>query len=168
MKKQKKLVLKKVTGKPTHAILYGRVATLGEGPDQRVQDQLRECRKFAKANGYVIDKDSSYKDIYTGLVKYTERQGLLDILKHIDKFPERTFVVIVNDISRIARDEDILDSYSDALRLRGASIESTNSAIEQSAEEQFQKDMTWVMSKYEYNVRSQKAIQALRRKANGK
>lgn len=154
MKKQKK--------EPIYAILYARVALEGEGTSKVVEFQLKECRKFARLRGYILEKSSEYKDTNTPDGIYTHRPGLQEILKQIDMSPERTFVLIVTDKSRIARKYEDYEWFSAALASRGVSIESTTQVFDNNPEEQLKRDITWAMSRYDYNIRHQRAVEAIR------
>ena len=149
--------------KKIYALLYGR---LGEGYDPKISDQLRQCRKFAKAEGYIVEKGSSFKDIYTGPIIHTERQGLLGILDHIDKFPERKFVVIVNDISFIGRDKNVIDSYCEALCLRGVSIEFADPTTERDIKSQAEMALKQVVNRYENVAKRVRTIMIYSRKSS--
>ena len=158
---------KKAEKKPIYALLYARTVNMdAEGPNQSIQKQLGECRSFAKARGYIVEKDATFTEDSSGLVYYTEREGLQGILARIDKFPERAFVVIVNDISRIARNITNYDAYCAVLGARGVSLVSANTTgVEDTPEEKLKRDITMIMGRYEFNKRSERAFQAIRRKA---
>jgi DNA invertase Pin-like site-specific DNA recombinase len=153
MKKQKK--------EPIYAIIYARVASQGELSDA-VKHQLIECRKFARKRGFILEKDSEYMDTNTESGQYIHRPGLQEILQQIDKSPERTFVLIVTDVSRIARNYEQYESYKAALASRVVAIESIMNKYDENPEEMLKKDIAWAMQRYEYNIRHQRAVEAIR------
>ena len=155
--------MEKEKKEPIYAIIYARVASDGETSQTSVERQLIECRKLARARGYILEKDSEYSETYSGIGNYEHRPGLHEILQQIDKHPERTFVLIVNDISRISRQYEQYESYSAALGSRGVSIESVAKArFVEDPDKILKRDVQTAMQRYEYNIRHQRAVEAIR------
>lgn len=158
---KKKLVSKKITTKePMYAVIYSRLSTVGEAKDgHRMSEQIQHCKKFAEAKGYIVEKSAIYQEISNGTGEYTKRPGLVSILNQIDKFPERKFVLIVDNTSRIARDIYTLSAYCKVLRSRNVSIESLDLPLGQTVEDQFLEDMIWIVGRYELNTSRERALQ---------
>jgi len=82
------------------AVIYCRVSgikqtTRGDG----LNSQETRCREYAKFKGYEIE--TVFKDDMSGSV--VERPGMQTMLKHLRKHRKNPRVVIIDDISRLAR-----------------------------------------------------------------
>ena len=141
-----------------YALVYCRVssdrqAAEGHGLDSQ---ELR-CREYATRKNYPVDV--VFKDTATGGGAIEFRQGQVDILEHIDTFPHRNFVVIVDDISRLARDVVAHFGLREALRQRGVEIESPNFNFDSSPEGSAAEGMMAVISEYHRKNNRRQVIQ---------
>ncbi len=87
----------------TRALVYCRVSserqkTEGHGLDS----QEHRCREYAKSNGYEVEE--VFRDSFTGGGDFTQRPSMMEMLTYIDNKPHRKYVVIFDDIARLARD----------------------------------------------------------------
>jgi site-specific DNA recombinase len=87
----------------TRALVYCRVsserqATEGHGLDS----QEHRCREFAKTNGYEVEE--VFRDRFTGGGEFSQRPSMMEMLAYIDSKPHRKYVVVFDDIARLARD----------------------------------------------------------------
>lgn len=88
--------------KPT-ALIYCRVSserqkTEGHG----LESQEHRCRAFAK--GKELEVEKVFHDSFTGGGDFMKRPAMAELLAYIDSKPHRKYVVIFDDISRLARD----------------------------------------------------------------
>ena len=86
----------------------------------------------------------------------------MEVLKYIDTFPYRKFVVLVDDISRLARDVRGHFGLREAIRRRGVSVESPNFNFEDTPEGEMVEGMTAVTSEYQRKVNRRQVIQKMR------
>src|SRR4051812_21288078 len=87
----------------TKALVYCRVSserqkTEGHGLDS----QEHRCREYAKAQGYEVEE--VFRDSFTGGGEFSQRPLMMEMITYIDDRPHRKYVVIFDDIARLARD----------------------------------------------------------------
>jgi DNA invertase Pin-like site-specific DNA recombinase len=149
------------TKQMVYAIVYSR--TCGQAQSgQKINEQIKKCRKYARAQGYILEKEAMYQDVGSGTGEYTKRPGLVKILDYIDRFPGQRFVLIVTDIERITRDMHTLTTYGEALYSRGVLIESLDRASKQSSKDQMIEDLTFIFNRYERNAMRDRMLAAKR------
>ncbi|MEP2987846.1 MAG: recombinase family protein [Parasphingorhabdus sp.] len=103
------------------AVIYARVSsvkqtTRGSG----LESQETRCREFAGYRGYEVVK--SFSDDMTGSV--AGRPGMQAMLKYLRSNRKYSLVVIIDDISRLARGLEAHLRLRDAIASAGASLES--------------------------------------------
>ena len=107
-----------VTALPTkRALIYCRVSgtkqvTEGSGLDSQ---ELR-CRSYASDKGYPVEK--VFPDDMSGGGDYMLRPGIVALLSYLDTHPDHKYVVIFDDLKRLARDRDNHFRLRHALRAR--------------------------------------------------
>ena len=145
----------------TKALIYARVSSLTQKADGHgLESQESRCRDFASRKGYEVEK--VFTDAASGKGEYTTRPGQVEVLKYIDTFPYRKFVVLVDDISRLARDVRGHFGLREAIRRRGVSVESPNFNFEDTPEGEMVEGMTAVTSEYQRKVNRRQVIQKMR------
>lgn len=151
--------LKKM-GVDIYALPYCRVSSDKQAKEGNGLDaQKHRCIEFAKSRGYIIDEKNVFQDTASGGGEYTSRQGQVDLLKRIDQFPHRNFVVIVDETSRLARDVQAHFALRDALRMRGVPIESPNFNFDDSPEGEMSEGIAALSNQYFRKVNKRKVIQ---------
>ena len=87
----------------TKAVIYTRVSSVAQSEKGHgLASQETRCREYARMKGYRIDKVFSDKAV-SGLI--VDRPGIQDMLRYIHKSRSHgDYVVLIDDISRIARD----------------------------------------------------------------
>jgi DNA invertase Pin-like site-specific DNA recombinase len=144
-----------------YAIVYSRTNVQLQ-IDQEISRQEQQCVKFALSQGYIVKEEALYREVGSGAVKYQERHVLVKILNYIDQFPKRKFVLIVAGMERISRNRHNLSAYGEALYSRGVLIESTDYISKQSIKDQMLEELICIFSRYERNVRRERALSARR------
>jgi site-specific DNA recombinase len=87
--------------KPKLAAVCARVSDTKQVRDgDGLNSQVTRCREYAKRKGY--DVGAVFKDDITG--KLVERPGMKAMLAYIRQHRGQGVVVIIDDISRLARD----------------------------------------------------------------
>jgi len=143
---------------PVYALVYCRVSSERQAAEGHGLDsQELRCREYAARKNYEVD--AVFKDTATGGGAMSFRQGQVDILDHIDKLPHRNFVVLVDDISRLARDVVAHFGLREALRQRGVEIESPNFNFDSSPEGSAAEGMMAVISEYHRKNNRRQVIQ---------
>ncbi len=115
------------------ALIYARVsserqATEGHGLDA----QEHRCRAYAETKGYEIEK--VFRDSFSGGGDFMNRPAMSGLLGHVDKFAHRSYVVLFDDLKRLARDTAFYLKLKDAFRVRGVRLESPNFVMDDSDE----------------------------------
>jgi len=104
----------------TYALIYCRVSserqrTEGHGLDA----QEARCREYSEEKNLVIQENYIYRERATGAGSSEENRALqVKIIQDIDKYPFRNFVVVIDDLSRIARDTKGYLSFKEKLKKR--------------------------------------------------
>lgn len=97
----------------TKALIYCRVSSDRQAKEGHGLDsQEHRCREFALANGYEVEE--VFRDSFTGGGDFSKRPAMGEMFTYIDNKPHKKFVVIFDDISRLARD------VSEHIKLRAA------------------------------------------------
>lgn len=118
------------------AVIYCRVST-----DKQVRDghglesQESRCRAYAEANGYTVE--AVFPDDVSGAVDFMKRPGMVNLLRYIDAQPDKSYIVIFDDLKRFARDTRFHLDLRDAFRQRGAKIECLNFNFDETPEGEF-------------------------------
>ncbi len=125
-----------MTDKPIYAVIYCRVsstkqATQGHGLDS----QEARCRAHAAASG--IEVMAVFPDDVTGAGDFMKRPGMVALLSFIDANPDKTFVAIMDDMKRFARDTEFHIKLRREFARRNARIECLNCKLEDTPEGKF-------------------------------
>ena len=84
----------------THAVVYTRVSSVKQTVEgDGLKSQQTRCREFAKRKGYEVG--AVFEDDVSGSL--TSRPGMKAMLAHLKKHRSRGTVVIIDDVSRLAR-----------------------------------------------------------------
>ena len=118
------------------AIIYCRVSserqkTEGHGLDS----QEHRCRELASQKGYEVER--VFKDSFSGGGDYTKRPAMSELLAYMDGKPYNSYVVIFDDLKRLARDTEQYIKLKRALELRRAVVECPNFVFTASPEGQY-------------------------------
>ena len=91
----------RMTSQPSKAVTYARVSSAKQVREGHgLTSQETRCREFARHKGYEVI--AAFQDDITG--KSATRPGLNALLDYLKSQPARSHVVIIDDISRLARD----------------------------------------------------------------
>jgi DNA invertase Pin-like site-specific DNA recombinase len=123
---------------PAEAVLYARVSSdrqAREGDGARSQEQ--RCRAYAETRGYRVVASFPDEGVSGALV---DRPGLVALLQFVRARRDATgreVVVVVDDISRVARDVNAHLQIRAALRAAGGRLESPSFSFGDGAADQF-------------------------------
>ena len=113
------------------AAIYARYSSENQRPES-IEDQIASCRRLATQKGYVVSEDLIYSDIAASGAR-KDRAGLSALLAAAE---EALFsVVLVDDLSRLARDNFLMLSLLAELRFRGIRIVSVADGLDSEDEE---------------------------------
>ena len=85
------------------AVIYCRVSSVKQSTEGHGLDgQEHRCREYAKQKGYEVIK--VFGDTFSGGGDFLNRPAMSSLLGYLDKEPATNFVVIFDDLKRLARD----------------------------------------------------------------
>ena len=115
-------------------IIYARVSSNKQTSDgSGLGSQEKSCRDYADRNGY--DVVEIFTDVISG--RYAERPGMNALLAYLRLVGSDEYVVVVDDISRFARDVSTHATLRDKITASGAKIESPNQKFGEDASGRF-------------------------------
>lgn len=87
----------------TRALIYCRVSSERQAKEGHGLDsQEHRCRQFSRDREYEVEE--VFRDSFTGGGDFMKRPAMAEMLDYIDSKPHRKYVVIFDDLSRLARD----------------------------------------------------------------
>lgn len=143
------------------ALIYCRVSSTkqkleGGGLDS----QEHRCREYAVERGY--DVEMVFPDDVTGGGDYMKRPGMRAMLAYMDAQPGKHYVVIFDDLKRLARDTEFHIKLRRELDQRGASVESPNFRFEDTPEGKFIETMFAAQGELEREQNRRQVIQKMK------
>ncbi len=111
------------------AIIYCRISDPGQ---TGLGSQEQRCNQYAAAKEYAVV--GTVHDSVTGGGDFLKREGMVALLKFMDTYPERNFIVIFDDLKRYARDTEFHLHLRRVMLERGAIRECLNFNFEDSPE----------------------------------
>ncbi|MEM6385290.1 MAG: recombinase family protein [Pseudomonadota bacterium] len=145
----------------TSAIIYCRVSstkqkTQGGG----LESQAQRCRDYAASKGY--DVEMVFSDDISGGGDFMKRPGMRAVLAFLDAQPEKNYVVIFDDLKRLARDTRFHWELRSELAERGASVDSPNFKFEDTPEGEFIETIIAAQGELERKQNRRQVIQKMR------
>ncbi len=108
-----------------NALIYARVSSERQKKEGHgLESQEHRCREYARQKGYVVEE--AFLDSFTGGGDFMRRPAMVELLKYIDKYAHKKYVVIFDDLSRLARDVGTHISLRLAFKQRGVALECPN------------------------------------------
>ncbi|KND49531.1 MAG: Site-specific recombinase [Parcubacteria bacterium C7867-008] len=144
-----------------HAVIYCRVSSdkqASEGHGMEAQEA--RCREYAQQRSYQIDE--VFQDVFTGGGDFRNRAGVVQLLKYLDKFPHRSYVVLFDDMKRIARDTQAYLELRLEIEARGARPESPNFAFNEGPEARFIETIHAAQAQLEREQNRRQVIQKMK------
>ncbi|MEM8774969.1 MAG: recombinase family protein [Pseudomonadota bacterium] len=118
------------------ALIYCRVSDKKQKIDGHgLESQEHRCRQYAEAHGYEVE--AIFPDDISGGGDYTKRPGMVALLSYLDMQAGTDYVIIFDDLKRLARDREFHWKLRAALAERGARPESPNFNFDDSPEGEF-------------------------------
>ena len=121
---------------PTKALIYCRVSD----PKQRLEgsgleSQEFRCRQYAAEKNYEVEK--AFHDDVSGGGDFVKRPGMIALLSYLEDNSDTGFVVIFDDLKRLARDTMFHWQLRHAMAEFGARVECLNYRFDDSPEGEF-------------------------------
>ncbi|MDP2582290.1 recombinase family protein [Shimia thalassica] len=114
--------------------IYCRVSSAKQTSDGAgLSSQERSCREYAERQGYEVVE--VFTDVISG--KFSERPGMNDLLQHLRSVNGADYVVVVDDITRFARDVSTHTELREKIMSCGAKIESPKQKFGEDAGSRF-------------------------------
>lgn len=118
------------------AIIYCRVSSTRQSSEGHGLDsQEHRCQEYALQRGYKVVK--AFKDSFTGAGDFMNRPAMASLLAFLDKDPTTNYIVIFDDLKRLARDTVFYLKLRREFEARGAKVECPNFTFEETPEGQF-------------------------------
>ena len=121
---------------PTKALIYCRVSdTKQKIEGSGLESQEFRCRQYAAEKGYTIDE--VFRDDVSGGGDFAKRPGMIALLSYLEKNQKTGYVVIFDDLKRLARDTMFHWQLRHAMANFGARLECLNYKFDDSPEGEF-------------------------------
>jgi site-specific DNA recombinase len=118
------------------AIIYCRVSSARQKIEgSGLESQEHRCRQYAALHGYEVE--AVFPDDASGGGDFMKRPGMVALLYYLDAQPDKSYVVIFDDLKSFARDTEFHIKLRREFRSRHATIECLNFRLEDSPEGQF-------------------------------
>jgi site-specific DNA recombinase len=143
------------------ALIYARVSSVRQAQEGHGLDgQELRCRAFATANGYEIDK--VFHDSFSGGGDFMLRPAMVELIAYIDAYPHVDFVVVFDDISRLARDVVQHVRLRSAFDERGVGVKCPNFNFEDSPEGEMVELILAAQSQYHRKNNKRQVVQKMK------
>jgi len=113
------------------AAIYARYSSENQRPES-IDDQVSACRKLAAARGYVVDESQIYTDMAASGAR-KDRAGLNTLLQAAER--HEFDVLLIDDLSRLARNTLLMLSVLEELRFNGVRVLSVADGLDSNDEE---------------------------------
>lgn len=115
------------------AIIYCRVSSERQKNEGHGLDsQEHRCREYANKKGYEVER--VFRDSFSGGGDYLKRPAMSEMLNYMDKKLYNSYVVVFDDLKRLARDTQYYLKLREALKLRNANVDCPNFVFNDSPE----------------------------------
>ena len=111
--------------------IYARYSSENQRPES-IQDQVSSCRKFAEGRGYTLSPSHIYTDRAVSGAR-RDRIGLTQLMAAAES--GNFEVVLVDDLSRLARDNYLMLSILAELRFQGIKVVSVADGLDSENED---------------------------------
>ncbi|MEO0871795.1 MAG: recombinase family protein, partial [Pseudomonadota bacterium] len=143
------------------AIIYCRISSLKQAADgDGLNSQEHRCRQYAAQKGYEVE--AVFPDSITGGGDYLKRPGMVALLSYLDAQAAKDYVVIFDDLKRLARDTAAHIALRQELSSRGARVESLNFKFEETPEGKFIETIIAAQGQLEREQNSRQVVQKMK------
>jgi site-specific DNA recombinase len=118
------------------ALVYARVSSdRQKNEGHGLDSQVHRCEEYAKSKGYEVEK--VFRDSFTGGGDFLLRPAMSELMAYMDKRPTENYVVIFDDLKRLARDTVAHIKLRKEFNARDAKVECPNFNFEDTPEGEF-------------------------------
>ncbi len=143
------------------AVIYCRVSSAKQKlAGGGLESQEHRCRQYADTNGY--DVAAVFPDDASGGGSFMKRPGMVALLSFLDAQPDKSFVVIFDDLKRFARDTQFHIMLRQELAARGARVECLNFTFEDTPEGRFAETIFAAQGELEREQNRRQTIQKMK------
>lgn len=113
------------------AAIYARYSSENQRPES-IEDQISACRRLASERGYTVEQ----AQIYSDMASSGARRDRPELTRLLSQSEDGSFeVVLVDDLSRLARDNFLMLSILAELRFQGVRVVSVADGLDSNDEE---------------------------------
>lgn len=117
-------------------LVYARVSDMSqETHGSGGTSQETRCKKDLEALG--VHHEKSFIDTYTGAGDFMKRPAMRALLAYIDAHPHKDFLVVFDDLSRLARDVEFHIKLRYEFKIRGVMLRCLNYKLDETEEGEF-------------------------------
>src|SRR3989344_198789 len=143
------------------AIIYCRVSSARQSTEGHgLESQEHRCQEHAKQRGYEVVR--VFKDSFTGAGDFLERPAMASLLTYLDKNPVTNYVVIFDDLKRLARDVQAHLKLRLEFKKRLATVECPNFTFEDTPEGGFIETILAAQGELERKQNQRQVIQKMK------
>ena len=143
------------------AVIYCRVSSIKQSTEGHGLDsQEHRCREYAKQKDYEVVK--VFRDSFTGGGDFMNRPAMASLLGYLDKELATDFIVIFDDLKRLARDTVFHLKLRREFDARNAKVECLNFTFENTAEGNFIETILAAQGELERKQNQRQVIQKMK------
>src|SRR3989344_942436 len=140
------------------ALIYARVSSDKQAKEGHGLDsQEYRCREYARQKGYPVEK--VFADSFTGGGDFMKRPAMRGLLEYADKNAHRKYVVIIDDLSRFARDIFFHFKLREVFKSRQLELECLNFNFDDSPEGELFEGVVALQNQYNRKNNRMQVIQ---------
>ena len=143
------------------SLLYCRVSSIRQSSEGHGLDsQEHRCREYASQKGYIVEK--VFRDSFTGGGDFMKRPAMSEMLGYMDEKPYNNYVIIFDDLKRLARDTEYYLKLKTAIKVRKASVECPNFVFTDSPEGKYVETIMAATGELEREQNRRQVMQKMR------
>ncbi len=142
------------------ALIYCRVSSDRQAEEGHGLDgQEQRCQKYAQGKGYSVVKVFRDKAVSGGV---SSRPAMNCLLQYLEKHPNSKFIVLIDDLSRLARDLEVHIQLRAQLSAQGVELECLNHKLDGSLEGMLVEKIFAVIHEYQRKSNTRQVNQKMR------
>ena len=143
------------------AIIYCRVSSERQKNEGHGLDsQEHRCRDYATQKGYEVER--VFRDSFSGGGDYTKRPAMSEMFTYMDSKPYNSYLVVFDDLKRLARDTEQYLKLKKALELRKAKVDCPNFIFNNSPEGKYIEVITAAGAELEREENRRQVLQKMK------
>lgn len=152
------------SNRPPRAVIYCRISSIRQDVDgDGLASQQTRCREFAGHRGYEVVE--VFNDRVSGSLK--ERKGMRDMLAFLKRHKKEPHVVIIDDISRLARGIAAHMELRAAISMAGGILESPSVEFGDDADSELREYILATVAQHQRRKNAQQTRDRMRARAMG-